>query len=104
MNQIEKSFNEWHDAECEKPNSFPTLSEAFAAGYAAGVQVGYDAAAFEAGPEIDARLVILARQEIAIEQQKARLKSMGEGVHKARESVLSAMASLDKLRDNSWMF
>ena len=86
---IEQSYQDWFN----KLTLDPKLDEAFEAGFRVG-SLSND----------DARLVVLARQEIALEQQKAKLRNMGEGIHKAKEAVLTAVGELDKLRDNSWMY
>ena len=87
---IEQHYQEWLISTGLSPS---TARQAFEAGFKAG-SLSND----------EAQLVVLARQEIALEAQKQLMNKQFESIRKAKEAVLTALGELDKLRGNSWMY
>lgn len=77
---FEQIYNEWYAS----PVSH-TVYEAFMAGVSAKESK-------------DLRDVIIARQALELERKNTMIQELGEASHLAKESMLTALRELDKLR------
>lgn len=85
---IEQSYQEWLSSVGRSPS---TPKEAFDAGFNAG--------SLQPPEELtDARLVVLARQEIDIERQKQLLANQSVGIRKAKDTLANALRELEQLK------